>query len=201
MRLWAVTPDDAKFRDGLADRCRELFFAGVDTVFFREKSLDDDAFMRLAKEVVREAAEFGATVVLAEREHLVPGVGAHAIQRSFRNPHRRRSTADYLIGRSIHDSADLTAAIDENVDYVVLGPVHDTPSKRGLKSPLGWPKFAELSARAGRPVFAIGGVEPRDVADALRSGAQGVIAMRSFFFDPDWRSRPGEFRRSFNGDR
>lgn len=201
MKLWAVTPDDENLRECLAERCRELFAGGVDTVFFREKSLDDDAFKRLAKDVALAAAAFGATVVLAEREHLVESVGAHAIQRSFRNPHQKRAAADYLIGRSIHDAADLAAAIEEDVDYVVLGPVHDTPSKRGLKSPLGWPKFADLSARAGRPVFAIGGIEPRDVADALRSGAQGVVAMRSFFLDPDWRSRPGEFRRSFIGVR
>jgi thiamine-phosphate diphosphorylase len=201
MRLWAVTPDVADLRDGLRDRCRDLVAEGVDTIFFREKSLDDAAFERLAKEITFDLSPFGATVVVAEREHLVVQIGAHAIQRSFRNPQQKKSGVDYLIGRSIHDPEDLAAAVAEDVDYVVLGPVHDTPSKRGLKAPLGWSKFADLSSRAGRPVFAIGGIEPRDVADALRSGAHGVVAMRSFFFDLDWRSRPSEFRRSFIVDR
>jgi 8-oxo-dGTP diphosphatase len=46
---------------------------------------------------------------------------------------------------------------------------------------LGWPRFAELADRAALPVYALGGLGIADLDRAIRSGAQGIAAIRGLW--------------------
>lgn len=79
------------------------------------------------------------------------------------------------MGVSTHDLAQLERALAERPDYVALGPIFATQSKRGADPPLGLETLkqgAALARAAGVPLVAIGGLE-LEVGSEL--GAAGVL--------------------------
>jgi len=55
--------------------------------------------------------------------------------------------------------------------------VYDTPAKRAFGPPQGLEALRRVTAGAGRPVLAIGGVTPARVGEVLAAGAAGVAVM------------------------
>ncbi len=104
---------------------------------------------------------------------------------------RRVLGPDKLIGVSTHSLDDARKAVGEGADFVVFGPVFDTPSKRQYGTPQGLQRLAEVVARVTCPVIAIGGIDPDNVSQVLQTGAHGVAMIRAVLAAPD----PGEAAR------
>jgi len=125
-----------------------------------------------AADAVRQAAALAAS-----DEHRA-GVPATATE-----SHAEAPAADAhlqprrLVGVSAHSADDLLAARRLNADFAVLGHVLDTPSHPGVPG-MGWPRFAELAAQGGMPVYAIGGQSAGSLAEAQRHGAHGIAGIR-----------------------
>ena len=60
--------------------------------------------------------------------------------------------------------------------YLIAGHIFATDCKRGLPG-RGLPFLREVCAAADKPVFAIGGITPGNIADVRNTGAQGVCVM------------------------
>jgi len=84
--------------------------------------------------------------------------------------------ADLLIGLSTHSRAEVDAAAD--VDYFCVGPVFATPTKPAY-DPVGLDLVRYAAERARVPFFAIGGIDPGNVGDVGRAGAQRVVVVRA----------------------
>jgi thiamine-phosphate pyrophosphorylase len=82
------------------------------------------------------------------------------------------------IGMSAHNARELAIALDEDIDYVALGPVFGTSSKANPDPRLGLGGLAALAASAARrPRVAIGGIDlERAAAVAGSCEAAAVIA-------------------------
>jgi 8-oxo-dGTP diphosphatase len=85
---------------------------------------------------------------------------------------------DMLCAASTHDATELAQAAKLGVDFVVLGPVSETPTHPNAR-PLGWQRFAELAAGSPMPVYALGGLSPADLDIAIAHGAHGVALRRA----------------------
>jgi 8-oxo-dGTP diphosphatase len=62
------------------------------------------------------------------------------------------------------------------VDFVVAGPVERTQTHPAAQ-PIGVAGLAALCARSSCPVFALGGLSPRDLDRVRAAGAQGVAGI------------------------
>jgi len=69
----------------------------------------------------------------------------------------------------------------QGADFVLFGPVYDTPSKRAYGPPQGVARLAEVAARVRLPVFAVGGVTPARGPELLAAGARGVGVITAVF--------------------
>ncbi|MGY6518285.1 MAG: Nudix family hydrolase [Lysobacteraceae bacterium] len=83
------------------------------------------------------------------------------------------------LAASCHDAEELERAGAAGVDFAVLGPVQATASHPGA-TPLGWQGFSRVRERSALPVYALGGLSPRQHAQARRHGAQGIAGIRGF---------------------
>jgi 8-oxo-dGTP diphosphatase len=83
-----------------------------------------------------------------------------------------------LCAASCHNATELARAAHLGVDLVVLGPVKTTPTHPDAR-PLGWEHFAELVHGTPIPVYALGGLDRRDLDIALSHGAHGVALRRA----------------------
>ncbi|MER7796646.1 thiamine phosphate synthase [Microbacterium sp. NPDC096154] len=66
------------------------------------------------------------------------------------------------------------------VDYLGVGAIRATPTKKDHPTPLGWEGFRGFAALAADlPCVAIGGVGSGDAPDARRAGAAGLAVVRA----------------------
>jgi 8-oxo-dGTP diphosphatase len=82
-----------------------------------------------------------------------------------------------LVSASCHSADELRLAETLGADFAVLGPVLPTPTHPDARL-LGWPGFAAAVADTRIPVFALGGLQETDRAQALVNGAHGLAMIR-----------------------
>lgn len=85
-----------------------------------------------------------------------------------------------LLAASCHTTGDLEHAARLGCDFVVLGAVKPTASHPGEPG-MGWEAFSGLRQEVSLPVYALGGLDPSDLEDARRHGAQGIAAIRGLW--------------------
>ena len=85
-----------------------------------------------------------------------------------------------MIGASCHSIEEARAAANDGADYVILGPVFETPSKMRFGAPLGTEKLREACQAVQVPVIAIGGVNESNAQECFQAGAAGIAAIRLF---------------------
>ena len=90
---------------------------------------------------------------------------------------RRVVGEEMLIGASTHDLEEVRVSNDMGADYLLFGPVFDTPSKQGLVSTTGLEPITELKRNTTIPVFALGGVRRANLAQILSAGFDGAAAI------------------------
>lgn len=169
-RLMLVT-DRRRLRGrDLVSRVVEAIRGGVGIVQIREKDLPDEEIRAIVTEI--RAATGEAEIVVNDRWR-VARTGPLGLHLPAGAPLENRKGIP-LLGRSAHTLAETTAALDDRVDYVILGTIFPTASKPGHPG-AGLELLREIAAFAApTPVFAIGGIQVRHVPDLLRAGAHGV---------------------------
>jgi thiamine-phosphate pyrophosphorylase len=160
---------------------------GVDTVQLRDKRADGGALFAAARVLRDVTRRHGAALLVNDRIDVARAAdadGAHLPAASFPIAVARRLLGPAAwIGRSTHAPAEAVAAAADGADYVVLGPIYQTPSKAAYGAPLGIGALG--AARVPRPVVAIGGIGPETVAALRAAGAHGVAVIRSVLDAPD----------------
>src|SRR3954447_24004191 len=109
------------------DFLRRALSGGIDVVQLRDRSLDDDGLVRAAAAFRAAADEFGAPFILNDRPDLVPACGADGVHLGQDDDGGK---AGRILRRSTHPpERGAAAAADDDVDYLSVGPVHETPTK------------------------------------------------------------------------
>ncbi|MER2497346.1 thiamine phosphate synthase [Vibrio neptunius] len=91
----------------------------------------------------------------------------------------RHSGAQYLAA-SCHNEQEIELANQAGCDFITISPVEATNSHPDA-TPMGWPRFAELSKLANMRTFALGGQSKHNVEHAQRYGAHGVAGISDFW--------------------
>ena len=86
-----------------------------------------------------------------------------------------------MIGASVHSVDEAVQREKEGANFVVLGPIYDTPSKRPYGEPLGTSILQDACQRCQIPIFAIGGISLSRVPDIQKTGAFGIAVISSIF--------------------
>jgi thiamine-phosphate pyrophosphorylase len=175
-RLMKPTPADA------VEQALSRIPAGVAAVQLREPDLSARELLELGRALLPVCRARGAPLLVNDRLDVARALGAEGV-------HLRRSSVpaaearaflgeDALIGASCHSREELQAAA-AGATFATLGPVFDTPSKRGLGTPLGLAGFAAALFPGAPPAFALGGITLATGRHALGAGASGLAAIRA----------------------
>jgi thiamine-phosphate pyrophosphorylase len=101
---------------------------------------------------------------------------------------------DPLIGRSTHDHDQVTAAVDEAVDYFCVGPCWPTPTKPGRPAPGLELIRATAELATDKPWFAIGGIDEPRLPDVVDAGARRIVVVRAITGAEDPRAAAQRLR-------
>lgn len=167
-------------RHELPDLVREAAAGGVDIVQLRDKVLPDNELAAVANATRALCERLGILLIVNDRPAVAVEAGAdgvHVGQDDLAvNQVREIVGEDLLIGLSTHSPEQIDAAA--GVDYIGVGPVHETPTKPGRPA-VGLDLVRHAAAHARVPFFAIGGIDPGNVEEVVAAGARRVAVVRS----------------------
>jgi thiamine-phosphate pyrophosphorylase len=165
--------------------------AGAAILQIRHKGHWSRDIFAAAQRIARMCREAGATFVVNDRADfaLLLEAGLHVGQDDLPpRDARRLMGVDAMIGYSSHDARQLAAAGGEPVDYIALGPIFGTASKRNPDPVVGVDELARCRPLIEKPLVAIGGITIDNAIDVLRAGADSV-AIIAGLYPPDPSAR------------
>lgn len=176
---YLFTPSDQRpdkvFLGELERACR----SGIRLVRLRFPELGETAYKELAFRSAEICGKHGTQLLLSERPDWVEETGAagvHLNGASLSACAERPLPANYWVGASCHDREQLAKATSIQCDFAVLSPVKSSATHANLKT-LGWSRFSDLVQEAAMPVYALAGMEIKDLPVAKAHGAQGIAAI------------------------
>ena len=196
-RLYLLTDRHQTAQRPLLSVVTTALEGGARLIQLREKDLSTRELYQLAHNLTPLFTLHQAHWLINDRIDLVLALNAPGVHlRTSSLPTgiaRQLLGPDRLIGVSTHSQEEVLRAEGEGADFVVLGPVFDTPSKRMYGRPLGL-QVLENTCRATRlPVYAIGGITPEHVPELQNLGAYGVAVISSILQAPNIQDATKKF--------
>jgi thiamine-phosphate pyrophosphorylase len=172
----------------LPEVIRPAIAGGVDVVQLRDKQLGDEELVAVANAAHALCERLGALLIVNDRPLVARESGAdglHVGQDDTPVAEARELLGpDVLIGLSTHAEGEIDAATASAadgtplVDYIGVGPIHETPTKPGRPA-VGTELVRYATAHASVPFFAIGGLDVENLGDVLAAGATRAVVLRA----------------------
>jgi thiamine-phosphate pyrophosphorylase len=154
-------------------------------VQIREKNLSASVLYDLAVSATAITQGSATKLLVNDRADIAAAAGAagvHLTTSSLPTSVVRQAFGDsFLIGVSTHSMAEANEARRSGADFVVFGPVFETPAKEKYGEPAELDRLGKVvMALSPFPVLALGGLSLDKVAGCIQAGACGVAAIRMF---------------------
>jgi thiamine-phosphate pyrophosphorylase len=148
-------------RKDLEEVVLQALKAGVKIVQYREKFLNDNEKILQAKCLASLCKKYNSLFIVNDRIDIALAVdadGIHLGQEDIPTKIARDLLgAEKIIGRSTHCLEDIKDAEEEGCDYIGLGPIFSSETKKQL-NPIGIDNLKKGLSETVLPAFAIGGI-------------------------------------------
>ncbi|HYW45217.1 MAG TPA: thiamine phosphate synthase [Bryobacteraceae bacterium] len=181
-RLYPILDSESLDRRGISLPAAAAAFleGGAGILQLRHKAHWSRAVFDSARQVALMCRESGAPFIVNDRADfaLLLDAGLHVGQDDLLPRDARRLMGpDAVIGFSSHNLPQLCAAAGEPVDYVALGPVFGTSSKRDPDPVVGVGEVRRCRALLEKPLVAIGGITYENALEVLAAGADSLAVI------------------------
>ena len=178
VRLICVT-NRKLVRGDFLERLKEIARQRPAGILLREKDLTPEEYRKLAREVQSICKKAGVPCILHSFTGVAEELEADALHLPLpllrKLPGEDRGRFRQL-GASCHSVADAREAQSLGCTYITAGHILDTDCKRGLPG-RGLDFLREVCGAVTIPVYAIGGIEPKRMAEIFAAGAAGACVM------------------------
>jgi thiamine-phosphate pyrophosphorylase len=106
---------------------------------------------------------------------------------------RRLLGTDKIIGLTVHNIAEAIEAEKSGADYVGLGSVFDTSTKKDAGKGIGPARIREVKNAIKVPVVAIGGINKENCRSVVENGADSLVAISAVVCSDDVKKETIEF--------
>jgi thiamine-phosphate pyrophosphorylase len=190
-RLLLIT--DRKLCADLQNCISQSCSAGVKAVQIREKDLAAGELLTLSKKIRNVTGN--SKLIINNRYDIAILAGADGVH----SPEKGITPSqikDYnlLIGRSVHSVSSAIEADRLGFDYLLFGPVYQTPAKVKYGSPQGLDALKLICESVKIPVFAVGGINPNRAKKCIQAGAYGAAVISEIMKSEDIIKSVQEFK-------
>jgi len=178
-RVYPILDTDSLDRRGIAIETAAAAFleGGAGILQIRHKGHWSRDFFAAACQVARLCRENGTPLMVDDRADfaLLLEAGLHVGQDDL-SPRDARKLIGFeaTLGYSSHNMSQLAEAGGEPVDYVAIGPIFATSSKRNPDPEVGVEEIRRCRALVEKPLVAIGGISLEHAREVWAAGADSV---------------------------
>jgi len=201
--LYALTDDALSLGRPVLDVAKALLGAGIRILQYREKDKKAGRMLeecRALRELTRAA---GACLIVNDQVDialLCEADGVHVGQDDLPVPEVRRLVGpDMIIGLSTHSPEQARAAEAAGADYIGVGPIYPTQTKKDVCAPVTLDYLDWVVANSPLPFVAIGGIKRHNIADVVAHGARCCALVSELVGAPDIAARVAEVRAAMRG--
>ncbi len=157
----------------------EMIRGGIAIIQYREKR-EDKSFRdmyrecRIIREITREAKIPFIINDFMEIALMVGADGIHQGQDDLPVKELRKLAPHMLIGCSTHSPDQARKAIDDGVDYIGVGPIFPTTTKKDVCDAVGLSYLEFVAEELQIPFVAIGGIKRENIREVIKRGASTV---------------------------
>lgn len=159
--------------------------AGVKWIQVRIKNTDEKTWTEKASEIVKICKQYGAICIVNDNLEMALKVGADGLHLGKNDMpiHEARKVLGHhkmIIGGSANTAQDVIELSREKVNYMGLGPLRFTSTKKDLNPTLGMDGYIRIMEELDGlslkipPIYAIGGILAADVESLVAIGIYGV---------------------------
>ena len=201
--LYLVTDPELARGRALTDVVAAAVRGGVTLVQLRDKQAEGRALLEMAQALKAVLDPEGVPLIVNDRAdvaHAAGAAGCHVGQKDLPAEAARAILGpDAILGISI-DAVSHARALDPAlVDYVAYGPFAATATKADAGGPVGTDGLAAVRKQATTlPLIAIGGIDARNVAEAVRAGADGIAVVSAIMAAADPAAASRELRAAID---
>lgn len=197
MLLYAVTDRAWTGRQTLYEQVEAALRGGVTCVQLREKELDEDAFLREAKELCALCRRYGVPFIVNDNVDIAIACGADGIhvgqEDMAAGEVRKRVGEDMILGVSVHTVEEARRAVENGADYLGLGAVFPTSTKTDVDQ-MSNETLRAICGAVEVPITAIGGLNRSNILQLSGSGVDGVALVSAIFSAEDIEGACRELR-------
>lgn len=188
-RIYPITDTNISSLDH-TQQVEHLLAGGATFIQLRDKQTPARAFFEDAANAMRLAREAGATIIVNDRVDIALALGADGVHLGQTdmpvNAARELLGSKAIIGYSTHNLGQVKAALDLPIDYLALGPIFATRSKRNPDPVVGLDELRIAKSMAERlPLVAIGGIDRESMDETFSAGADSVAMISEILSRPD----------------
>ncbi len=170
--------------------------AGITIFQLREKgenALTGDSYVQFARKCQSLCHAYKVPFLINDDVELALKLnadGIHVGQDDLNIEMFRKRAENKIIGVSVHTMEELEKAIANGADYVGIGPIFETSSKKDAEPPAGVAFLKKARTDYPNvPIVAIGGISPTNSSIVREAGANGVAVISAISLSEDiWKT-------------
>lgn len=195
--LYAILDTAIRPERSFAVILEPLLRAGVKVIQYRHKERFRKAHLEQCTAFARRVQASGGEFIVNDRADaakLCGAAGVHLGQDDLPPDKARLFLGqDSVIGYSTHNLEQAREAISLPVDYIAIGPVFPTESKKEADAVVGLEVVAQVRSLTAMPLVAIGGITLENAPAVLQAGADAVAVIGDLLKASDIEARARQF--------
>ena len=197
MRLYVVTTRDFLNDKSLEEECEEILQSGATFLQLREKNMEFEDYLSLAKKLKVIANKYNIPFVIDDNVEVAVKSGAdgvHVGQKDMEAARARRIIGnDKILGVSVQTVEQAIKAEKDGADYLGVGPVFPTETKPGAAT-VDLDEVRRIKENVSIPILVIGGINDRSIYDVVKTNTDGVAVVSYIFASEDKKESTKKLR-------
>lgn len=202
MRLYAVTDRSWTGEKTIFQQVEAAILGGVTLVQLREKHLNQEDFLKEAKEMKRLCHRYQVPLMINDNLEVALACGADGVHLGQGDLDaacvRRRVGDSLIIGITAKTVEQAVAAERAGADYLGSGAVFGTSTKLDAK-PMEKEMLRAICKAVSIPVVAIGGINSENIAELSGTGISGAAIVSGIFAAKDIEAECRVLKRKIEG--
>ena len=182
--LYAVTDSAWVGEKTLYQQIEDALKGGVTIVQLREKSLDDDAFVKEAIEVKKLCHRYKVPLIINDNVTVALKSGADGVHVGVEDTPvseiRKIVPKDFIVGATCKTVEQAKIAENSGADYMGVGAVFPSSTKENALR-ITTEQLKEICSSVSIPAVAIGGITTENVSEIKGGGIAGIAVVSAIF--------------------
>jgi thiamine-phosphate pyrophosphorylase len=171
--------------------------AGVRLLQYRNKQASARELLEKSRALADELLPKQVRFIVNDRADvavLAGATGVHLGQDDL-GPDSARGLAgsDGVVGVSTHNLEQFAAAAATSTDYIAIGPIFETSTKKNPDPVVGMEIVRAARRLTDKPIVAIGGITLARAAEMIAAGADSIAVISDILCAPDPAKRARQF--------